>query len=59
MGSLNLKRAVMDAPETDEIAGRELRHDMPAAVCSYCEDEIRIVSDYQMKNVIKMDIKEV
>ena len=59
MGSLNLKRAVMDAPETDELAGRKLRHDMPAAVCSYCEGETRIGSDYQMGNVIKMDIKEV
>jgi Ni2+-binding GTPase involved in maturation of urease and hydrogenase len=59
MGSLNLKRLVMDAPEIDTLTGRELRHDMPAAVCSYCEGETKIGSDYQMGNVIKMDIKEV
>ncbi|MGX9367298.1 GTP-binding protein [Desulfoplanes sp. PS50] len=59
MGSLNLKRLVLDAPETDTLTGRELRHDMPSAVCSYCEGETRIGSDFQMGNVIKMDVREV
>ncbi len=59
MGSLNLKRLVMDAPDIETLTGRELRHDMPAAVCSYCEGETKIGSDYQMGNIIKMDVEEV
>jgi len=59
MGALNLKRLVMDAPDTDTLAGKELRHDMPAAVCSYCEGETRIGADFQMGNIIKMDVQEV
>lgn len=59
MGALNLKRLVSHAPEINTLTGKELRHDMPAAVCSYCEGEIRIGSDFQMGNIIKMDVGEV
>jgi len=59
MGSLNLKRLVLVAPDIDTLTGMELRHDMPAAVCSYCEGETKIGSDYQMGNIIKMDVQEV
>lgn len=59
MGALNLKRLVADAPEVDALNERELRSDMPAAVCSYCEGGTKIGSEYQMGNVIKMDVQEV
>ena len=59
MGALSLKRHVQHAPETETLQGMQLRHDMPSAVCSYCEGETRLGADYQMGNVIKMDIEEV
>lgn len=59
MGALNLKRTVIGAPDVDTLAGKELRHDMPSAVCSYCEGETKLGSDFQMGNIIKMDVKEV
>lgn len=59
MGALTLKRLVLEAKSTDTLNGMELRHDMPSAVCSYCEGETRLGKDYQMGNVIKMDIEEV
>lgn len=59
MGSLNLRRLVTEAPDTETLTGKELRHDMPAAVCSYCEGETRIGADFQMGNIIKMDVQEV
>lgn len=59
MGALNLKRLVLNAPGVDTLTGNELREDMPAAVCSYCEGETKIGSEYQMGNVIKMDLKEI
>ncbi|PJC86674.1 hypothetical protein CSW98_06685 [Vibrio sp. HA2012] len=59
MGALNLKRLVLKANTTQSLNGMELRHDMPSAVCSYCEGETRIGLEYQMGNVIKMDVIEV
>lgn len=59
MGALSLKRLVVEAKSTQSLNGMELRHDMPSAVCSYCEGETRIGLEYQMGNVIKMDVKEV
>ncbi|WED23848.1 hypothetical protein L3Q72_21690 [Vibrio sp. JC009] len=59
MGALSLKRLVLDAKSTQSLSGMELRHDMPSAVCSYCEGETRLGLEYQMGNVIKMDVQEV
>jgi len=59
MGALNLKRLVLEAKSTETLNGMQLRHDMPSAVCSYCEGETRLGADYQMGNVIKMDIEEI
>ncbi len=59
MGALSLKRLVLQAPEVETLQGMRLRHDMPSAVCSYCEGETRLGADYQMGNIIKLDIEEV
>lgn len=59
MGALSLKRLVLNAPSTESLQGMRLRHDMPSAVCSYCEGETRLGADYQMGNIIKLDIEEV
>lgn len=59
MGALNLKRLVVQGKEIDTLNGKQLRHDMPSAICSYCEGETKLGPDFQMGNVIKMDITEV
>ncbi|MDR1470773.1 MAG: hypothetical protein LBT00_15950 [Spirochaetaceae bacterium] len=41
------------------IAGDELRHSMPSAICSYCVGEQRIGNDYQQGIVKKMEFPDV
>jgi Ni2+-binding GTPase involved in maturation of urease and hydrogenase len=54
-GCLRLKKEIKLCPAVDQIEGQELRYSMPAAVCSYCNGETMIGSNYQMGNVKKMD----
>ena len=35
-GSLKLKKEILSFPPIDTMSGKELRHGMPSAVCSYC-----------------------
>ncbi|MDR2077196.1 MAG: hypothetical protein LBP61_09770 [Desulfovibrio sp.] len=53
-GSLGLSGELRQLPELDEAAERKLRHDMPAAICSYCTGERRIGRRYQSGNVEKL-----
>jgi Ni2+-binding GTPase involved in maturation of urease and hydrogenase len=53
-GSLSLLRLIHTWNETDKIEDRKLRHDMPAAICSYCAGEQRIGRSYQSGNVEKL-----
>ena len=53
-GALNLARELLRLPELDGTAGKRLRHDMPAAICSYCTGEKRIGRRYQSGNVEKL-----
>ena len=40
----------------DTVKGKELRFQMPSALCSYCLGETRIGEDYQMGNIRKIDL---
>lgn len=53
-GTLNLVRCIEDYPHADTLEGRKLRHDMPAAICSYCTGEQRIGRKYQSGSVEKL-----
>lgn len=53
-GSLHLARAVKESPEVASLEGRALRHDMPAAICSYCTGEKRVGSRFQSGSVEKL-----
>lgn len=55
-GSLLLKRLMDEWPSTDEIAHKNLRYSMPAAICSYCTGEIRIGQQFQSGNVNKINM---
>ena len=53
-GSLALWRALAQMPDIVEMEGRKLRHDMPAALCSYCTGEKRVGRRYQTGSVEKL-----
>jgi Ni2+-binding GTPase involved in maturation of urease and hydrogenase len=53
-GALNLAKEMREQPVLDETAGKTLRHDMPAAICSYCTGERRIGRRYQSGSVEKL-----
>jgi Ni2+-binding GTPase involved in maturation of urease and hydrogenase len=58
-GAQYLKALIDQRPPVDDIAGDELRHSMPSAICSYCVGERRIGNRYQQGIVKKMDFPDV
>ncbi len=56
-GAFMLKKYLQNLADTDTLNGKKLRFTSPAAVCSYCTDEMRIGEKYQMGMVKKMDFK--
>ena len=53
-GSLHLVRAILNSPEISCLEGSQLRHDMPAAICSYCTGEKRVGRRFQAGSVEKL-----
>jgi Ni2+-binding GTPase involved in maturation of urease and hydrogenase len=53
-GSASLLKWLQAGEDSGEIGARRLRHDMPAAICSYCTGEKRIGRDFQSGNVEKL-----
>ncbi|OPY67633.1 MAG: hydrogenase nickel incorporation protein HypB [Syntrophorhabdaceae bacterium PtaU1.Bin034] len=53
-GTLPFLRRLREWDYTDMAADQVLRHDMPAAICSYCTGEQRIGRMYQSGNVEKL-----
>lgn len=53
-GALALLRCLRDMPVNPGLADARLRHDMPAAICSYCTGERRIGRRFQSGNVEKL-----
>ena len=53
-GSLGLVRAIREYRGTEGLEGSRLRHDMPAAICSYCTGEQRVGRKYQSGSVEKL-----
>lgn len=53
-GTLPLLRLLRECSRSESAADRVLRHDMPAAICSYCTGEQRIGTKYQSGNVEKL-----
>ncbi len=56
-GAFMLKKYLQNLADTDTLNGKKLRFTSPAAVCSYCTDEMRIGEKYQMGMIKKMDFK--
>jgi Ni2+-binding GTPase involved in maturation of urease and hydrogenase len=56
-GAVLLKRIVDGWPAVEDLAQRQLRYSMPAAICSYCTGETRIGRPFQSGNVKKIDIE--
>ncbi len=56
-GAFMLKKYLQNLADTETLNGKKLRFTSPAAVCSYCTDEMRIGEKYQMGMVKKMDFK--
>ncbi|MDR1359515.1 MAG: hypothetical protein LBJ82_00920, partial [Deltaproteobacteria bacterium] len=56
-GILGLISELQRLPELSATEARTLRHDMPAAICSYCTGEKRIGRRYQSGNVQKLQYK--
>ena len=53
-GSLALVRAVKEYQGAANLEGKRLRHDMPAAICSYCTGEQRVGRKFQSGSVEKL-----
>jgi Ni2+-binding GTPase involved in maturation of urease and hydrogenase len=53
-GSAALLKWLRDRDDDGEVGDRRLRHDMPAAICSYCTGEKRIGQTFQSGNVEKL-----
>jgi Ni2+-binding GTPase involved in maturation of urease and hydrogenase len=53
-GASGLAGELRELPAVDKTAGKTLRHDMPAAICSYCTGEKRIGRRYQSGSVEKL-----
>jgi Ni2+-binding GTPase involved in maturation of urease and hydrogenase len=57
-GALAALRAIRALDDVDSFEGRKLRHDMPAAICSYCTGERRIGRRFQAGSVEKLSDQE-
>jgi Ni2+-binding GTPase involved in maturation of urease and hydrogenase len=53
-GALGALRAIRALDDTASFEGRKLRHDMPAAICSYCTGERRVGRRFQAGSVEKL-----
>ena len=53
-GTLAALRAIRALDDVASFDGRKLRHDMPAAICSYCTGERRVGRRYQAGSVEKL-----
>lgn len=53
-GTVGLVRAIREYRGAQSLAGSRLRHDMPAAICSYCTGEQRVGRQYQSGSVEKL-----
>lgn len=53
-GSLGLVRRIKEHRSPASLEGSRLRHDMPAAICSYCTGEQRIGRKFQSGSVEKL-----
>ena len=56
-GAFMLKKCLTAVEEIENLNGKKIRFTSPAAVCSYCTDEMRIGEKYQMGMVKKMEFK--
>ena len=56
-GAFMLKKRLGTMPDITTLNGSKIRFTSPAAVCSYCTDEMRIGEKYQMGMVKKMEFK--
>lgn len=56
-GAFMLQKCLNTASDIETLAGKKIRFTSPAAVCSYCTDEMRIGEKYQMGMVKKMEFK--
>lgn len=58
-GAYELSTLIYDkAYDIESVTGMKLRFPMPSATCSYCLGETRIGEDYQLGNVVKMDLSD-
>ncbi|MDR3175326.1 MAG: hypothetical protein LBU06_02170 [Desulfovibrio sp.] len=57
-GTLNLVKALREYRLEPDPEGARLRHDMPAALCSYCTGERRIGRRYQTGSVEKLCLRD-
>lgn len=57
-GAIPLKRLMDTWQGRSGLSGLKLRYSMPASVCSYCTGEIRIGTEFQSGNVIKLKIPQ-
>lgn len=53
-GALALVREINNYQGTGDLEGSKLRHDMPAAICSYCTGEQRVGRKFQSGSVEKL-----
>lgn len=56
-GAFMLQKRLGMMPDIETLNGRKIRFTSPAAVCSYCTDEMRIGEKYQMGMIKKMEFK--
>lgn len=54
-GAFMLKKYINKIEDIDTLEGKKLRFTSPAAVCSYCTDEMRIGEKYQLGMTKKME----
>lgn len=54
-GAFMLKKYLHKVNDIDTVVGKKLRFTSPAAVCSYCTDEMRVGEKYQMGMTKKME----
>ncbi len=57
-GTLGALRVIRTLGDAAPFEGRRLRHDMPAAICSYCTGERRIGRRFQAGSVEKLVVEE-
>ncbi|WP_303997393.1 GTP-binding protein [Megamonas hypermegale] len=56
-GAFMLKKYIAQFADIDGLSGARLRFTSPAAVCSYCTDEMRVGEKYQLGMTKKMEFR--